>query len=310
MAERDPGNASNEQAPPINDGGGGGGSRFGRLAIIIVALILLLLAVPFACQAIRGSGGESGNAGDSSGGSAGESSSGSAESSSPENSSSEGGSSATSQMESTMQAATGSTMMEETAGEGTTVMSSSGGSEDAPQAELAGLASGQLTGQNGDGSSITIPSATLSGASGWVAVSESDEDSNGDSENGEPGEIIGYAPLEEGENEDVSVSLDSPVSGSGELVVSIHEDAPADDDFTYPDGDPTTETADGEPATETVPYDLDTTSGEGSRNGELPDTSGALNPGPYLTLSAGIALLALGAGLHATTRRNRAESAE
>ncbi|MGI8649329.1 MAG: DUF7282 domain-containing protein [Rubrobacter sp.] len=317
MEDRDqnPRDATNEQAPPVDNGGGGGGSRFGRLAIILVALILLLLAIPFACQAFRGGGSDSGSTGDDnsadSGNSAEQTSEDGAGASGESTSGGASGSEGGSALESTMQAAVGSGDTD--AGEGTTVSSTASpgesGEGDSPEAEIAGLSAGQLTGQASDGTSVTVASASLSGAAGWISVLGADPD-------GEPGEVIGYAPLAEGENDNVIVSLDQPVDGSGELYVSVHEDAPSDDTFSYPEGDPTAETAAGEPATEMVSYDLtegiaddsvadagentpETTAAGGVEIDTLPDSGGVFNPGPYLILTLGAAMLALGVALRA-----------
>ncbi|WP_119071115.1 DUF7282 domain-containing protein [Rubrobacter indicoceani] len=298
MTDRDPGNASNEQAPPVNEnGGGGGGSRFGRLAIIIVALILLLLAVPFACQAIRGGGG--GDTGGADNGSPGQGESSNGAASGDGSSGSSGGGSS----ESTM---SGTTMMADSSEETTALSEAAETGSGAVSADLAQVP--DIEGEATDGTTVTVPSVALSGGEGWLAVREDDD--------GEPGEVIGFAPLSSGENEDVNVSLDSPVSGSGELYVSVHRDDPADGAFSFPEGDPTVETEAGETAVAPVSYSLggpeqaasptETTSGSGPETA-LPDTGGpGENPGAaYLAPALGAALLALGLTLRSALRRRR-----
>jgi len=83
--------------------------------------------------------------------------------------------------------------------------------------------------QSGDGTAVTIPQASISGSNGWVAIHADD--------NGSPGPVLGQAYIPEGQSSDISVPLDQPLAASQTLYAMIHEDNPADQQYTFPDGD-------------------------------------------------------------------------
>ncbi len=177
----------------------------------LITLVLLALLVPFACQALSGGGDPSGSGG-------------------------EGGSAGGGTTQETQQGSGGDPSGGDTSGGGTTTAVEGGasggettGGEDAgARAEISAELE-RPADQRGDGSEVTVPRATISGVSGWIAIHRDSE--------GEPGDVIGTASLREGENADVSVSLDEP-AGSGTLYAMVHAEDPADNRYTFPDGDP------------------------------------------------------------------------
>jgi hypothetical protein len=129
-----------------------------------------------------------------------------------------------------------------------------------------------------------VPAATLEGTKGWLAVRAND--------GGEPGEVLGYSPLQAGTNNDVEVELDRPLDSSQRLYTTVHQERPADGKFTFPAEDPTA-TRGGQAAVEPIYYTVnDGASGRanaGIRDDELPE-SGGIPPGALL--AAGALLLA------------------
>lgn len=134
--------------------------------------------------------------------------------------------------------------------------------------------------QSGDGTTVTVPQARISGVDGWLAIHADD--------NGQPGEVLGHAPLREGENADVAVRLDKPAE-SGRLHAMVHADDPNDDSYTFPAGDPPVE-ADGQIVVEPVQYAV---TGEGAGGDDLPTSGG---PPMVLAFLAGSILLVMAAG--------------
>ncbi|AHY46497.1 Hypothetical Protein RradSPS_1214 [Rubrobacter radiotolerans] len=232
---RPPGEASNEGAPPVNEGEGGRrGFPWGKFAVIAVLILLLLIAIPFACQALQGGGGD--DAQQQEEGAPGQ------------------------QDEGTPAGTDGA------AGEGEEAAEEDAAQQGADGGSVASAELDELPEQTGDGTSVNVPRASISGASGWLAVRADD--------GGEPGEVLGYAPLQEGENTDVQVSLDTPVEGSGELFATVHADDPADGNFTYPDGDPTVE-SDGEAVQQSFAYDLSGAGEEAATDDQATDDAAA-----------------------------------
>ncbi len=268
----DPGRMSNEGAPPADpeDRRRGGGPPWGRIVAALIGLLLLALLIPLACQALGG-GDPGGSAGDPGGGQQG-----AAEETTAEQA--QGGGESTA-------ASSGTASDAAPAGGGETA--SSGGTTggeiaQGPSEAAVGAALDTGAGQSGDGKSVTVPRADLSGVNGWLAIHADD--------NGQPGEVLGHAPLREGENTDVAVRLDQPVR-SGRLYAMVHADDPDDGAYTFPDGDPPVE-ADGQVVVEPVQY---TVSGE-QPGGDLP-ASGGPRVIPALVAGGIILVLATGAVL-------------
>ncbi len=232
------GRPSNENAPRV-PGEERSGLPWGRIIAALIVLALLALLIPFACQALRGGGGGAGNTEQEQNGGQEQGASGETTNGGDEGAVEGGG-------------GTSAAVGEETAqGNGVS-------------AEVAG---GQAS---GDGTTVTVPSAGISGVSGWLVIRAD--------AGGEPGDVLGYAPLREGESEeDVAVPLDEPV-GSGTLYAVVHAEEPADGDFTFPDGDPPVE-ANGSVVAEPLRY----TASAGEQAGEPLPSSG----GPNLLLLAG-----------------------
>ncbi|MGH2542173.1 MAG: DUF7282 domain-containing protein [Ardenticatenaceae bacterium] len=63
---------------------------------------------------------------------------------------------------------------------------------------------------------VTVGTATLEGP-GWMAIHASNDA-------GEVGPVIGFAPLQDGENSDVTVQLDQEVEEGAKLWAMLHED--------------------------------------------------------------------------------------
>ena len=239
----DPGRPSNENAPRV-PGEERSGVPWGRIIAALIVLALLALLIPFACQALRGGGGGAGNTeqeqnGGQEQGASGETTNGGDEGAV------EGG--------------------------GTTAAAGGGGETGDGRTQGNGVSAEVAGGQASDaGTTVTVPSAGISGVSGWLVIRAD--------AGGEPGDVLGYAPLREGESEeDVAVPLDEPV-GSGTLYAVVHAEEPADGDFTFPDGDPPVK-ANGSVVAEPLRY----TASAGEQAGEPLPSSG----GPNLLLLAG-----------------------
>lgn len=88
----------------------------------------------------------------------------------------------------------------------------------ASAAPAAGAVTGALTlaDQASNGKTLTVADATLKGvAKGWIAVHSS--------LNGKPGPVVGHAQISEGDNRNVVVTFDKPVT-SGEFFPMLHVD--------------------------------------------------------------------------------------
>jgi hypothetical protein len=260
---------SNRDAPRV-PGEEGGGTPWGKIIAALIGLLLLALLIPLACQALRGSGDEGSGA--------------------------QGGSDAEEQRNAQ---GAGGAQGDGSGGEGSGDDGSGGGAAgESTGAQNAGReVTGDLAGlesRSGDGTSVTIPAATISGADGWIAVHADD--------NGEPGAVLGHAPIQEGENTSVEVPLDEPLDSSGNLYAMLHVDDPADGNYTFPDGDPPVD-AEGEIALEPFRYTVsDPASGgqAGARGDELPESGGIP---PTVVLALGAAMVLGGLGMFALLRR-------
>lgn len=156
--------------------------------------------------------------------------------------------------------------------------------------------------QEGDGTTVTVPEATIEGSSGWVAIHLDD--------GGMPlvPQTEGETYIEEGTTGDVTVELDTPVDSSQTLYAMIHTDNPDDEAYNFPQTatedmpeDPPV-MGDGGVVVEPFEYEVvDTaTSGAGVEGQPLPDTGG-----PELTLLAGSAMLLLVGGAAMLAVRSR-----
>lgn len=266
----DPRRISNEGAPPADpENRRRGGAPWGRIIAALIGLLLLALLIPLACQALRGGdpGGGAGNTEGEQQGAAGETT----------------GEQARGGGEST--AASGGTTSGSAPAAGGDTSATGGGTSDGEIASGAAPAAVLDTGgeQTGDGTTVTVPRAQISGVDGWLAVHADD--------NGQPGEVLGHAPLREGENTDVAVRLDKPAE-SGRLYAMVHADDPDDDLYTFPDGDPPIE-ADGQIVVEPIQY----TATGGQAGGDLPASGGPpvlpalLIGGLLLVVSSGAVLV-------------------
>ncbi len=241
------GRPSNENAPRV-PGEERSGLPWGRIIAALIVLALLALLIPFACQALRGGGGEG------------------------------AGNTQQEQNGGQEQGASGETRNGEDEGavEGGGGTTAAAGDETAQgngvSAEVAG---GQAS---GDGTTVTVPSAEISGANGWLVIRAD--------RGGEPGDVLGYTPLQEGEGEeDVAVPLDEP-AGSGMLYAVVHAEEPADGGFTFPDGDPPVE-ANGSVVAEPLRY---TASADEQAGEPLPSSGG---PSPLLLAGGAATLIAV-----------------
>lgn len=293
----------NEGAPPAQPEGdrGRGGLPWGKIIAAVIGLLLLVLLIPLACQALSGSSG-GGNQGAGGG----------QETTGADQDSGQGGGSGTT-TETTAPAGDTAAAEETTGAEGqqasgdgeaTSTEAAGGAGGEQAGGERAGAASGSTVtagfgaaaggavgqvgaeggalDQTGDGTSVVVPRATISGTDGWMVVHR-DED-------GQPGAVIGAAALQEGDNTEVVVPLEEPVDTSQRLHAMIHADDPADGAYTFPEGDPPVEKG-GEPVVETFRYTVGTlAAGE-----PVPDTGGpALLPLVGSTVLIGGLLLMLG----------------
>lgn len=265
--------------------GSGGGRRWLFIVLGLILLLLLALLIPFACQSLRGDSG----GGDGSG------AQGSAEQSDPSDANEGGGDEGSGDgSDDNSGDGSGETggAQEEGDGAGGDKEAGSGGSS---QGEVA-AASLKASDQKGGGNSVSVPEATVEGTKGWLAVRTAD--------GGRPGEVLGWAPLQAGTNENVAVDLRRPLDSSRRLYTTVHAERPADGDFTYPDGDPTLE-RDGRVVAEPISYAVidpapGDTANDGIRGDELPE-SGGLPPAAVLLTAT--SLLAAGAwGIRAALR--------
>lgn len=265
--------------------GSGGGRRWLFIVLGLILLLLLALLIPFACQSLRGdSGGDDGSGAQ-----------GGAEQSDPSDANKGGGDEGSGEgSDDNSGDGSGETggAQEEGDGAGGDEEAGSGGSS---QGEVA-AASLKASDQKGGGNSVSVPEATVEGTKGWLAVRTAD--------GGRPGEVLGWAPLQAGTNENVAVDLRRPLDSSRRLYTTVHAERPADGDFTYPDGDPTLE-RDGRVVAEPISYDVidpapGDTANDGIRGDELPE-SGGLPPAAVLLTAT--SLLAAGAwGIRAALR--------
>lgn len=73
--------------------------------------------------------------------------------------------------------------------------------------------------------SIVIAEAELQGFAGWIAIYADEE--------GEPGDLLASELFSAGELENITITLDEALAASATLHARIHQESPADGDFTY-----------------------------------------------------------------------------
>lgn len=93
--------------------------------------------------------------------------------------------------------------------------------------------------QDSDGSSMTVASASIEGSPGWVVIHADG--------GGAPGEVLGQAPIPEGESTDVVVEFDEPLE-TATYWPMIHIDAGVEGEYEFPGDDVPAMTAGGEVA--------------------------------------------------------------
>lgn len=256
------------------------------LGLILLALLALL--VPFACQALRGTGDQGSTGGSGAQGGAKKQQEG-------QNKKSNDGQNATSGGKAGGQ--TGGEAGGEAAGSDRERDGSTRGDAGGQSAQGSGATSGgtgdvlvDATNKTGDGTAVTVPKVRLDGTTGWLAVRAED--------GGKPGAVLGHAALKEGTSTGVRVNLDRPVDSSRKLYAVVHTEDPADGKFTFPDGDPPV-VRDGKVAADPLYYTVRNAAGgasgeqAGTRDGALPASGGIP---PVTLLAAAVALLSLSAG--------------
>lgn len=267
---------SNQDAPRVPGEEGSRGTPWGKIIAALIGLLLLAILIPLACQALRGSGDQgSGGARDS--GEATEEAQGAGGGTQGDGDAQGGGD--------------GGGAAGETNGSGDGNAAQEEGAGREVSGEIAGIES-----RGGDGTSVTIPRATISGAGGWIAVRSDD--------GGNPGAVIGQAPIRDGESTSVEVPLDESLSSTQRLYAVLHVEDPADGEFTFPDGDPPLDTTEQASATEPFRYAVSEASSEQAvtRNGELPESGGVP---PNVVPTIGVAMLLVGFALMRGASRKR-----
>ena len=182
---------------------------------------------------------------------------------------------------------------QEGAEETTDSQNTAGGATDGGEdAQSASAEISSLEDQSGDGTMLTVGGASIAGTDGWIAVHRDDG-------NGSPQvpQSIGQTPLREGENADVVVTLDEPVTSSQTLHVMIHAEDPADEAYTFPNGDPSVE-VNGEVVVEPLRY---TVSDERADGGTVDRKPLPKSGGPDISVLMSWATLLVAATLLAGT---------
>ena len=268
---------SNEDAPRVpGEESSGRGRPIIWIVLGLILLLLLALLVPFACQALSGSG-DQGSGGGGSGAQGGGAQQEEGQDGKPND-----------KQDSARDAGTGgksgagrsAKAQESTGAKGGKQPTGSGGSQGEVDVVLADVGD-----RSGDGTMITIPKAKLEETNGWLAIRAAD--------GGIPGTVLGHTALEEGTNTSVRVKLEQPIDSSQKLYAVVHAEDPADGKYTFPDGDPPIVRSGKttlEPLYYTIKDSADGTSGEqaGVRGGALPESGGVP---PSVLLTGGLALL-------------------
>jgi plastocyanin len=151
-----------------------------------------------------------------------------------------------------------------------------------------------LADQTGDGNSVIVGEATISGSNGWIVV-------HGD-DGGAPGAVLGHVALPEGTSSDVEVPLDEPLTADATVWPMLHVDAGEAGVYEFPGADGPV-TADGDVVVAPLSYTVEAAGGtdsadDGSDDGSLPVT------GVPLVALALAGFLALSGGTVAIRRRS------
>lgn len=99
---------------------------------------------------------------------------------------------------------------------------------ESPTTEAVVTGSLEAVDQAGDGTRLTVDTATVQGAAGFVIVHREDK--------GGPGPVVGHAAIPEGSSRSVVVTLDEKVA-PGPYWVMLHRDAGAVGTYEWPGPD-------------------------------------------------------------------------
>ncbi|MEX2550056.1 MAG: plastocyanin/azurin family copper-binding protein [Nitriliruptoraceae bacterium] len=161
------------------------------------------------------------------------------------------------------------------------------------EAEVTGSLT--LTDQSGDGNSVVVAEATISGSDGWIVVHADDD--------GGPGAVLGHVALPEGTSSNVEVPLDEALGADATVWPMLHVDAGEEGVYEFPGTDGPV-TADGDVVVASLSYTLEV-AGEaepedtGSDDGSMPVTGA-----PLIALALA-GLLTISGGAVAIRRRGR-----
>ncbi len=176
-----------------------------------------------------------------------------------------------------------------------TVTAADSGSEDGAEDEsdtTGAEVTGSLTlaDQSGDGSSVVVAEATLTGTDGWIVVHADD--------GGAPGPVIGHVALPEGTSSDVEVALDQALTADATVWPMLHIDAGEVGVYEFPGADGPV-TADGSVVVAPLSYTVEAAGADdaGTADGSMPVTGAPL----VILVVAG--LLSLSGGVLAVRRR-------
>lgn len=168
---------------------------------------------------------------------------------------------------------------------------------DAPTEEEGTTVTGDISvaDQSGDGTSITVASATITGADGFVVVHLD--------EGGAPGPILGHAAIPEGTSTDVQVPLDETLTSDVTVWPMLHVDAGTLGTYEFPGAD-TPVSVDG--SVVMAPLDF-TLAASGSESREPEDDELPATGVPLAGLALFVGLATAGGGLLVRrTSRDRA----
>lgn len=178
-----------------------------------------------------------------------------------------------------------------------TVTAADSGSEDGGEddtdtgAEVTGSLT--LSDQSGDGNSVVVDEATISGSDGWIVIHADD--------GGAPGPVIGHVALPEGTSSDVEVELHEALSADATVWPMLHIDAGEAGVYEFPGADGPV-TADGDVVVAPLSYTVEAAADDaGTDGGSMPVT------GAPLIVLALAGLLTMSGGALAV-RRNRRDA--